>query len=234
MTNRTCIIDGCEKKFLARGWCSAHYTRWKRTSDPLGLTPRQVTEFCTIPECGKPHYAHGLCSAHVTNLQRHGSPILPRRSSDVVDGKKICLGCKEDLPTSEFHRTGASWVARCKPCQAVHTKAYRATRPEIVRAQARVSAARRPLQRRDTARKRRAALRLVKVEDVESIAVFDRDGWVCGICETGIPRVTVWPHPQSPSLDHVIAISLGGDHSYSNTQAAHLACNMSKGARLTA
>lgn len=211
-----------------------HYNRWRRNGDPLVKTLREITARCTITDCGKPHDALGLCAAHITNLRRHGNPILPRRSSEVVDGKKICRGCKEDLPTSSFHRRGDSWVARCKPCQSAHTKAYRDSRPEIIREQARISAAKRPLQRRDTARKRRAALRLVKVEDVESIAVFDRDRWQCGICETAIPRVTVWPHPLSPSLDHILAISLGGAHSYSNTQAAHLACNMSKGARIPA
>jgi 5-methylcytosine-specific restriction endonuclease McrA len=30
------------------------------------------------------------------------------------------------------------------------------------------------------------------------------------------------------SLDHVIPLSLGGDHSMANTQAAHLDCNTRK------
>lgn len=30
-----CIIDGCEKHILARGWCGSHYGRWKRWGDPL-------------------------------------------------------------------------------------------------------------------------------------------------------------------------------------------------------
>lgn len=33
---KTCSIDGCDKPFLARGWCSGHWTRWKRHGDPLG------------------------------------------------------------------------------------------------------------------------------------------------------------------------------------------------------
>lgn len=32
----TCSIENCEKPRLARGWCSAHWTRWKRHGDPLG------------------------------------------------------------------------------------------------------------------------------------------------------------------------------------------------------
>ena len=31
-----CSIDGCGKKHSSRGWCSAHYYRWKTHGDPLG------------------------------------------------------------------------------------------------------------------------------------------------------------------------------------------------------
>lgn len=32
---KICKIDGCGKPMLARGWCSAHWTRWKRHGNPL-------------------------------------------------------------------------------------------------------------------------------------------------------------------------------------------------------
>jgi hypothetical protein len=32
----TCTIAGCEKAARRRGWCTAHYTRWRRHGDPLG------------------------------------------------------------------------------------------------------------------------------------------------------------------------------------------------------
>lgn len=31
-----CAIDGCERRVVARGWCTAHYQRWRKHSDPLG------------------------------------------------------------------------------------------------------------------------------------------------------------------------------------------------------
>ena len=37
---KTCSIDGCQKPLLARGWCSAHYAKWKKYGDPLEV--RQV------------------------------------------------------------------------------------------------------------------------------------------------------------------------------------------------
>lgn len=38
---KTCSIDGCGKPNLARGWCSAHWSRWKRNGDPLAAKPRE-------------------------------------------------------------------------------------------------------------------------------------------------------------------------------------------------
>lgn len=30
----TCSIDGCSKTPKSRGWCTAHYNRWRRHGDP--------------------------------------------------------------------------------------------------------------------------------------------------------------------------------------------------------
>lgn len=42
MTRRGCAIDGCERPFLARHWCTLHYQRWRATGDPLGLEDKSV------------------------------------------------------------------------------------------------------------------------------------------------------------------------------------------------
>lgn len=35
-----CVIEGCGKQQRARGWCGAHYERWRAHGDPLGSSPR--------------------------------------------------------------------------------------------------------------------------------------------------------------------------------------------------
>ena len=30
-----CLIEGCSNAVIARGWCDAHYRRWRRHGDPL-------------------------------------------------------------------------------------------------------------------------------------------------------------------------------------------------------
>ncbi len=74
------------------------------------------------------------------------------------------------------------------------------------------------------ARKRKARLRGASVrETVYLKALYERDGGRCRICEKPCAYDVA-------SVDHIIPIAHGGDHSYQNTQLAHLFCNMSRGA----
>lgn len=56
--------------------------------------------------------------------------------------------------------------------------------------------------------------------------VGDRDGWRCGLC--GRKVNPDGKGPRRPSLDHVIPLSRGGDHSLANVQISHYFCNLSK------
>src|SRR5699024_2990102 len=58
---------------------------------------------------------------------------------------------------------------------------------------------------------------------------FDRDGWICGICDDPVDRAMEYPDPMSVSLDHIIPLSKGGSHTPENVQCAHLDCNLRKG-----
>lgn len=84
-----------------------------------------------------------------------------------------------------------------------------------------------------SADQRRRAIKLgATVENFKSVEVFERDGWICGLCGESVDRSLSWPHPQSASLDHVLPLSRGGPHSKANSQLAHLSCNVIKGARI--
>lgn len=60
--------------------------------------------------------------------------------------------------------------------------------------------------------------------------VLVRDQYKCGICYKRIPKQYKYPHPLSPSLDHIIPLSKGGSHSWDNVQASHHQCNQKKAA----
>lgn len=78
--------------------------------------------------------------------------------------------------------------------------------------------------------RRRARVKQAKVGEffrIEQIA--ERDGWRCGICQRSVDAALTWPHPRSRSLDHIIPLSLGGEHSAANARLAHLHCNVLRG-----
>lgn len=61
--------------------------------------------------------------------------------------------------------------------------------------------------------------------------IYKRDKWKCGICGGKVNKHLKYPHPLSPSLDHIIPLSKGGTHTRENVQLAHLRCNLSKGSK---
>lgn len=78
---------------------------------------------------------------------------------------------------------------------------------------------------------RRGAPRATPVRRAD---VFERDGWICGLCHALVERRRHFPDPLSASLDHIIPVSRGGEHKPENVQLAHLICNSRKRARLVA
>jgi 5-methylcytosine-specific restriction endonuclease McrA len=89
--------------------------------------------------------------------------------------------------------------------------------------------------RRQAISQRRSALVRGATAPGESIVpgeVFERDGWICGLCDESVDPALKYPDLMSASLDHVVPVSLHGDHSMANVQCAHLSCNLSKNNRV--
>ncbi len=81
MSQRTCTIEGCDRKHYGSGLCNAHYQRRKRGAPMEGeireptWRPRGTAEkLCTQPGCDRRHFAKGYCSVHHWRL-RHGSDM---------------------------------------------------------------------------------------------------------------------------------------------------------------
>ena len=72
---------------------------------------------------------------------------------------------------------------------------------------------------------RRARKHANFVEEVDPAIVLSDHAGLCGICGSPVD-------PADFHVDHIVPLAKGGEHSYANTQAAHPACNLRKGARI--
>lgn len=71
--------------------------------------------------------------------------------------------------------------------------------------------------------------RCAVAEAVDPLSVFERDGWRCQLCGIKTPiRLRGTYDCRAPELDHIVPISLGGEHSYRNTQCSCRKCNAAK------
>lgn len=245
---KVCKVEDCERQAnvpgSARGWCASHYQKWQRHGDPAYVRP--VTwgvDPCSIDGCTEVIRGRGWCTKHWTRWRRYGDPTA-RIAGEVVDGKRICPQCNEDKPLAEWTK------GYCKACVAAnmrlrredpaeklriaeYSRRYSEANPGVVAQRARDWRKRNPDQVRAATAERRARRVSAHKESFTPREIFDRDEWMCGICGAEILPTLVYPDPMSVSLDHVVPLSRGGFHERSNCQAAHLICNVRKGARVS-
>ena len=64
------------------------------------------------------------------------------------------------------------------------------------------------------------------------VRVLDRDRWRCQLCGVSTPKTARGKHlPNSPEVDHIIPLSQGGGHVWTNVQCACRQCNINKGSK---
>lgn len=159
---------------------------------------------------------------------------------------KVCTRVRNDVWEQEnpekrklyARRTGKK--ARQDPIKRVilYQKArfWKLTHPEAVAIHSkrdRQKAKHKPLRRatrRSVAAKRRALLRQATIVDtsIDVWVLYDRDQGVCTLCNFAVDRTACWPDLTMATVDHHIALSRGGPHSYLNTKLAHRWCNSLK------
>jgi hypothetical protein len=108
---KLCSAPGCDRPYLANGWCNAHWQRVYRTGDPdLGKPVRELPiqrylqrpEVCILEGCERPANvsgaARGYCKNHYARFQRHGEvfPGTPIGEFWTNRGLTLCSesGCK--------------------------------------------------------------------------------------------------------------------------------------------
>jgi 5-methylcytosine-specific restriction endonuclease McrA len=82
--------------------------------------------------------------------------------------------------------------------------------------------------------RRRAQKRTAPYESFRHVEIYERDGWLCGLCGKPVDPALRHLDHQSATLDHIIPLSPphNGPHIRANVQLAHRECNIRKRNRL--
>lgn len=159
-----------------------------------------------------------------------------RRNQLAMEIIKDCVGCGEPFTTMDNRRSTCG--TGCRQWVAKYPGVMRALDRECLHCGT-------PFRAPTAARKyctpacgktankirRRGLMAAAFVEDVYKTVIAKRDHWTCQLCGETVNKKLRWPHPKSWSIDHIVPIFAGGEHSYANTQLAHLGCNVAKGHR---
>jgi 5-methylcytosine-specific restriction endonuclease McrA len=227
----TCAVAVCDRPATKREWCEGHYTRWRKTGDPgtTALRPQREHHFkrgtCSVSGCSLAEHCKGLCASHYVKSRKTGDPGnsplgVMARAIDHEDDTRTCNTCLARKPLEDFYAA--------RNC----SKGRRATCIECCRHTGTERRALVPYVYAATSARRRARKSAVEVDaDLTHDALRDRDGDACHYCQVVMDfnagKLGDW-NPRKASIDHVIPLSRGGSHTFSNTVLACLSCNIGK------
>lgn len=94
---KACKVTSCASPPTARGWCGAHYQRWRRFGD-AEFVPEIRRRTCTVGGCGKVHNARGLCGIHYYRWLRYGDPLKSKNKDRgptpvAIQAPRPCVTC---------------------------------------------------------------------------------------------------------------------------------------------
>lgn len=168
--------------------------------------PRSLVYFNTCPNCLVLFTTRTKRRAWCSTECRRSAARRERQGQRASDREITCEDCATSFTIP--HKAGTQ-RRFCDTCRLAHVKVTRKAQKA----------------------RRRALKRGLTAELVSPSVIYRRDGWRCGICERPVSQRLTYPHPESPSLDHIVPLAFGGTHEPSNLQCAHLRCNLVKGAR---
>lgn len=161
------------------------------------------TKTCTEPGCSNALRARGLCSTHY-NRRHQSHRHAPRVAACTVCGTPVLR------PAKTSRRPACS--TECRRIIQFGPNAERGRRYDWAE---------------DAARRARLAGATV-IEQFDRIEVFERDGWLCYLCGCRAGLDATPFDPSHPTVDHVVPLSRGGEHTLTNARTACLGCNSAK------
>lgn len=219
------VCKNCSKEFRPTGYESVAYGR--------------VYNYCSVECSGKSkvrYLTSGLGVKPYSPVSFNNCKVCDLLFTAKSKSKILCsLKCREEKKEQDkaasrmasYERSKAAHVPKeitCKECGKFHITEY----GDKIREFCSVKCSKRHNGRIGKAT-RKARIKGLKYERIDPLKVFARDKWVCRLCGIKTPkklRGTI--EDNAPELDHIIPVSKGGAHIYTNVQCACRKCNQSK------
>lgn len=221
--NQVCLIQSCGRKVMAKNLCSKHWQMNNKHGNPNG---------------GK-------------------YEMKVRKAIDHEDGTRTCSQCEQRLPISEFHKDKTATGGRrskCKKCRIEHVKDWyqenkeRQSGKEKDRRRSNVEKytekeALRYIKDREkriglatehSHRRKARKLETVVEKGISKKALKKKFGTKCYYCKKemdfslGIGRKF---NKDMATIEHLIPLARGGEHTWENIVLACRHCNISKNAK---
>lgn len=117
-----CQVDGCDNPKYLKGWCSAHYQRWRKHGDPLMGRPTSAPKGAPqafIEEAVKHVGDDCLLWPYGRDTGGYGSINLPNRKKANAH-RLICTRVHGEPPTAEHQAAHICGVRAC--CNPSHLR----------------------------------------------------------------------------------------------------------------
>ena len=220
---KKCEVEGCTREVELKKYCSRHYQMWKKHGDPKG---------------GRYEY-------------------VIRKAVTHSDGTRTCSHCSQRLPISEFHKDKNATDglrSKCKKCrvgivmewydenrerQAKKESVRRKSNPEKY-AEKEAKRYEKDKDKRlllavEHSHLRKARKKNTKTErGITKLSLKKKFGTKCHYCgiemdfSTGSGRKF---NKSMATIEHLIPLARGGEHTWENTVLACRHCNISKNAK---
>lgn len=159
---------------------------------------------CTIDGCSNVHRSRGYCSTHYNRLILGEAKRHPRET-------RTCVVCCTPVTRRRDNHHQPTCSVRCRTV-VQWGEALAPTNAYVWRSDA-------------VQRARKAGVRIV--ENFDRIDIFERDDWTCQACHVRCSE----PDPynlRAATVDHIVPLAAGGEHSRANAQTLCLSCNSAK------
>jgi len=250
-----CKVADCKNVVVALELCSNHYAKFRSSKNGI-CKVNDCTENIRVKKYGYCNQHYLMFKKHGDPLG--GAYRMPfKKALDHGDGTRTCTKCMERKPNSSFHRdkqASDGFRSTCKACRIRHvTKWYsnnrerQSTREKTRRQANQEKYAKKEALRYVKDREKRIALatehshlrkarkKKTKTErGISKLALKKKFGTKCYYCakemdfSVGAGRKF---NRDMATIEHLIPLARGGEHTFENTVLACRHCNISKNAK---